>query len=200
MLFNVTQNISDGNRFSSLKAKDILRITTTPVFQPTSVALYQTLSRPRKRVSRENLKIFRPHPAPTGDRPRGTIDFIGSNCNMPRISPPATSPSPAQKKPSAAHGLTHPSASFRAISHPFALLIKKEEADEIFTRRRLLLPLQSPPAAPRRRRWWRGRWRHPPELSDNRFRDGTSAEASYCFGISITPLLSVAGFQQSPVL
>ena len=39
-----------------------------------------------------------------------TIDFIGSNCNMPRISPPATSPSPAQKKPSAAHGLTHPRA------------------------------------------------------------------------------------------
>ena len=29
---------------------------------------------------------------------------------MPRISPPATSPSPAQKKPSAAHGLTHPRA------------------------------------------------------------------------------------------
>ena len=80
MLFHVTQNISDGNRFSSLKAKDILRITTTPVFRPTSVALYQTLSRPRKWVSRENLKNLRPHPAPIGDRPRETIDFIGSNC------------------------------------------------------------------------------------------------------------------------
>ena len=57
---------------------------------------------------------------------------------MPRISPPATSPSPARKKPSAAHGLTHPRASFRAISHPFAPCTKKEEADENFTRRHLL--------------------------------------------------------------
>ena len=56
---------------------------------------------------------------------------------MPRISPPATSPSPAQKKPSAARGLTHPRAPFRASSRPFTLLIKKEEADEIFTRRLL---------------------------------------------------------------
>ena len=40
---------------------------------------------------------------------------------MPRISPPATSPSPAQKKPSAAHGLTHPRAPFRAISRFSAL-------------------------------------------------------------------------------
>ena len=59
---------------------------------------------------------------------------------MPRISPPATSPSPAQKKPSATHGLTHPRAPFRTISHPFAQLPKKEVADEIFTRRPLLLP------------------------------------------------------------
>ena len=71
---------------------------------------------------------------------------------MPRISPPATSPSPAQKKPSAAHGLTHPRAPQRAPPCPFAQLPKKEEADEIFTRRPLLLPLRSPPAAPRRRR------------------------------------------------
>ena len=49
-----------------------------------------------------------------------TIDFIGSNRNMPQISPPATSPSPARKKPSAARGLTHTGAPFRAISHPFA--------------------------------------------------------------------------------
>ena len=56
--------------------------------------------------------------APIGDRSRETLDFIGSNCNMPRISPPATSPSPAQKKPSAAHDLTHPPP--RALPHHFA--------------------------------------------------------------------------------
>ena len=39
MLFHVTQNISDGNRFSSLKAKDILRITTTPALRLTSVRI-----------------------------------------------------------------------------------------------------------------------------------------------------------------
>ena len=50
-----------------------------------------------------------------------TIDFIGSNCNMPRISPPATSPSPAQKKPSAAHGLTHRRAPQCALPRLFAL-------------------------------------------------------------------------------
>ena len=44
-----------------------------------------------------------------------TLDFIGSNRIKPRISPPATSPSPAQKKPSAVRGLTHPRAPFRAI-------------------------------------------------------------------------------------
>ena len=48
------------------------------------------------------------------------IDFIGSNCNMPRISPPATSPSPAWKKPSAPRGLTHPRASQRALPRPSA--------------------------------------------------------------------------------
>ena len=78
---------------------------------------------------------------------------------MPRISPPATSPSPAQKKPSAAHGLTHPRAPQRAPPCPFAQLPKKEEADEIFTRRFLAFPLRSPPATPRRWRWWRRRWR-----------------------------------------
>ena len=56
---------------------------------------------------------------------------------MPRISPPATSPSPAQKKPSAAHGLTHPRASQCAPPRPFASLPKKDEADENFTRRLL---------------------------------------------------------------
>ena len=72
-------------------------------------------------VKGEFKNFFAPHPAPIGDRPRETLDFIGSNRNMPRISPPATSPSPARKKSSAARGLRRPRASQRAPPRPSAL-------------------------------------------------------------------------------
>ena len=51
---------------------------------------------------------------------------------MPRISPPATSPSPARKKPSAAHGLTHPRASQRAPPRLFTLFRASSIAAPLF--------------------------------------------------------------------
>jgi len=118
MLFHVTQNISDGNRFSSLKAKDILRITTTPVFRPTSVALYQTLSRPRKRVSRETLKIFLPpnlpfHPTPS-PKPAQTLDFIDYRGACPQSAPAKPSPNNSPQK------ISSPAPTSPARAHPRA--------------------------------------------------------------------------------
>ena len=63
---------------STTPTRTFPRIKVTPLQETTDIV--PNLDSRRKWVSRENLKNLRPHPASFGDRPRETMDFIGSNC------------------------------------------------------------------------------------------------------------------------
>ena len=63
---------------STTPTRTFPRIKVTPLQETTDIV--PNLDSRRKWVSRENLKNLRPRSAPIGDRPRETVDFIGSNC------------------------------------------------------------------------------------------------------------------------
>ena len=148
-------------------------------------------------VKGEFKKFFAHTPPPLGTDPTKPLILLAqiaicpeSRPQPPRLRPPGRNPPPR----TAFDTHARPSAPFRTLSRSSP----KRKWPTRFLPVGLFFSPSITASSASAEAGWRRRWRHPPEVSDKRFRDGASAEASYCFGISITPLLSVAGFRQSP--